>query len=76
MTASKHIKAKGLPSIEAASRLSHTPVSTINKWYISRRDRLDVLLDGALLRYIDEQLLSSGISEQEFSQKVAKLLRG
>jgi len=76
MSTSKHIKAKGLPSIEEAARLSHTPVNTLNNWYKSRRDRLDVLLDGALLRYIDEQLLNSGISEQEFSQKVAKLLRG
>jgi hypothetical protein len=75
MTTSKHIKSKGLPSIEEAARLSHTPVNTINNWYKTRRDRLDVLLDGALLRYIDEQLINSGLGELEFSQKVIKILR-
>ena len=76
MTTSKHIKSKGLPSIEEAARLSHTPVNTLNNWYKSRRDRLDVLLDGALLRYIEEQLIKSGLSESEFSQKVMKILKG
>jgi hypothetical protein len=76
MTTSKYIKSKGLPSIEEAARLSHTPVNTINNWYKSRRDRLDVLLDGALLRYIDEQLVKSGLSELEFSKKVIKILKG
>jgi len=76
MTTSKYIKAKGLPSIEEAARLSHTPVNTINNWYKSRRDRLEVLLDGALLRYIDEQLANNGLSELEFSKKVIKILKG
>ena len=76
MTTSKYIKSRGLPSIEVAARLSHTPVNTLNNWYKSRRERFEVLIDGALLRYIDEQIINSGISEQEFSQKVARLLRG
>tara|TARA_R110002020_G_scaffold244247_1_gene457901 strand:+ start:75 stop:311 length:237 start_codon:yes stop_codon:yes gene_type:complete len=75
MTTSKYIKSKGLPSIEEASRLSHTPVNTLNNWYKSRRERFDVLIDGALLRYIDEQVIKSGLTEQEFSQKVARLLK-
>mgnify|MGYP003655576745 CR=1 FL=1 len=76
MTTSKYIKSKGLPSIEETARLSHTPVNTINNWYKSRRDRLDVLLDGAMLRYIDEQFVSSGLTELEFSQKIIKILKG
>lgn len=76
MTTSKYIKSKGLPSIEEASRLSHTPVNTLNNWYKSRRDRLDVLLDGALLRYIDEQISINGLSEKVIKHKIIKLLRG
>ena len=76
MTASKYIKSKGLPSIKEVARLSHTPVNTINTWYVSRRERLDVLLDGALLRYIDEQIAINGISEQDIKHKIIKLLRG
>lgn len=76
MTTSKYIKSKGLPSIEEASRLSHTPVNTINNWYKTRRDRLDVLIDGALLRYIDEQILNNGLTELSLSQKIIKILRG
>ena len=76
MTTAKHIKSKGLPSIEEAARLSHTPVNTLNNWYKSRRDRLDVLLDGALLRYIDEQITINGLSEDDLKHKIIKLLRG
>ena len=75
MTTAKHIKSKGLPSIEEAARLSHTPVNTLNNWYKSRRDRLDVLLDGALLRYIDEQLILNGIDESEIRNKLIRFLR-
>lgn len=75
MTTSKYIKAKGLPSTEVAARLSHTPVNTLNNWYNTRRDRLDVLLDGALLRYIDEQIMSSGLTESELRMKLIRFLR-
>ena len=76
MTTSKYIKSKGLPSIEEASRLSHTPVNTLNNWYKSRRDRFEVLIDGALLRYIDEQLIINGIDKKTLAQNIAKFLRG
>ena len=76
MTTAKYIKSKGLPSIEVAARLSHTPVNTLNNWYKSRRDRFEVLIDGALLRYIDEQISINGISEQDIKHKIIKLLRG
>jgi len=75
MTTSKYIKAKGLPSTEVAARLSHTPVNTLNNWYNTRRDRLDVLLDGALLRYIDEQMIKGGIDESDFNRALVKLLK-